>query len=73
MERHSGGGQTNAELLEILLGRSPAIPIPTKNSPYELWEEFERQDPEAFEMLTILFHSGIRIPVSPQEERGGSK
>ena len=73
MERHSGGGQTNAELLEILLGRSPAIPIPTKNSPCELWEEFERQDPEAFEMLTILFHSGIRIPVSPQEERGGSK
>jgi hypothetical protein len=73
MERHSEGGQTNAELLEIFLGRSPAIPIPPKNSPGELWEEFERQDPEAFEILGILFHSGIRILARPQEETGDPK
>lgn len=77
MERHSNGGGTNTELLEILLGRAPMVSMPPKNSPVDTWNDFtrelERQDPEAFEILATIFNSGIRIPARAQEETGGQQ
>ena len=77
MERHSDAGGTNAELLEMLLGRAPRVPMPLKNCPVDTWNEFarelERQDPEAFEILATIFNSGIRMPAIEQEETGGQK
>ncbi len=69
--------ENREDLFEIALGRPPTAPIPPENTPVEIWNDYvrdlERQDPEAFELLGILFNSGIRIPARAQEETGGQK
>ena len=74
MDRLSETERTNEELLEFLLDRPPSVPLPPENASVETWKsyvrELKRQDPEAFEMLDTLFHSGIRIPGMDQKKTG---
>ena len=69
--------ENREDLFEIVLGRTPAAPLPPENAPVSTWNDYvrelERQDPEAFEILVTLFNSGIRIPVGATDSTGGQK
>ena len=69
--------ESRENLFEIVLGRTPKVPIPPSSAPVETWNDYvrdlERQDPEAFELLAVLFNSGIRIPARAEEMTGGQK
>jgi len=77
MKQISGDVLTNADLLEFLLDRPPTVPLPPEHSSGETWtsyvRELKRQDPEAFRILSTLFHSGIRIPGLDHEETGARR
>lgn len=76
-ERGARSAGTNAELLETILGRPLAVPLPPKDAPVETWKmfsrELERQDLEAFKILRPLFRYGRQTLEEVSERTGGEK